>query len=261
MARAHRSHIFHFFHSFFTARRCSLIQTLLRLASAGTEKNSWGESLSVASPWTCCFVLKKIEKQNSLQLQGTWLRTDAHVFIDLFIHIMEQQYHHCMLKLNQIMYSLSPLLRIFCMGLMVERLQGMFMTSTLPSLQSFYFLLRGTWAKCGPLFSHSDELLCVCSRRVVQYRGNIHVLCGEELLERFLRRNLQCLHLQSAGCVEQRWRWDGLINCCCLWWWKVQVPLDLWPFFCIFILPAKSLQRSPSMQNSFYQYIIRIVCL
>lgn len=211
---------------------------LLRLAGAGTEKNSWGESLSVASPWTCCFVLKK-RKTKFAPAAGNLSEDTCTCFIDLFIYIVEQQYHHCMLKLNHVWF-IAPVENVFCVGLVLEQLQVMFMTSALTSLQSFCFLLRSTWAKYGSLFSHFKmkilnlEILCVCRRRVVQYWGNIHVLCGEELLERFLRRDLQCLHLQSAGCVEQRWRWDGLMSCCYLSWCKVQVHLDLWPFFCIF---------------------------
>lgn len=38
----------------------------------------------------------------------------------------------------------------------------------------------------------------------VQHRGNLHVLRCEELLERFLRCHLQCLHLQSVSGLEQR---------------------------------------------------------
>lgn len=46
--------------------------------------------------------------------------------------------------------------------------------------------------------------VCVCSRGPVQHRGNLHVLRREELLERFLRCHLQCLHLPSVGGLEQR---------------------------------------------------------
>lgn len=49
---------------------------------------------------------------------------------------------------------------------------------------------------------------CVCvwgvwSRGSVQYWGHFHVFCCEELLEGLLCCHLQCLYLQSAGCVEQ----------------------------------------------------------
>ncbi|TMS17913.1 Chloride channel protein 1, partial [Larimichthys crocea] len=68
--------------------------------------------------------------------------------------------------------------------------------------------------KEGPFVHIASICAAVLSRfmsffsGVYQHRGNIHVLCREKLLERILCCYVQCLHIQSALCVQQRRRYE-----------------------------------------------------
>lgn len=99
--------------------------------------------------------------------------------------------------------------------------------------------------RCGSILTFRRPF-CRCA---VQHRSHIHLLRGEELLERFLRRHLQCLHLQSAGSVEQRWRWDGL---------KVQISLGHGPCVCV-CLCVLGKQGLPCWQTQFLSTISEVL--